>query len=240
MSGKMVSRKIRTAEDHDRLRAALVPVDSAFWLSEEKWGVGRLERLVSQPTLEAYRRGWDLYRAALDDGDGVAVGEIGPRMIAALAFMDSEASGSGHKPLAAETWETAMGDGTVLVVCRTEAEATAVLRVSKASGNGRFSGAPSMGQTSEPLSTETALPVDLAVTVREQHEGRRLEVWTLAALARLVRAHGSVARQVDVAQPVVGGVTWEGSEAYSGQQMEEGAAADLVRHGYPLSQPLAF
>jgi hypothetical protein len=34
--------KIRTPEDNDRFRMALIPVDQAFWASEQKWGVGDL------------------------------------------------------------------------------------------------------------------------------------------------------------------------------------------------------
>ena len=221
--------KSLTAERYDRLRAALVPIDTAFWESEQKWGVGRLERIISQSTLEAYRRGWDAYRVALDDCDPDAVQEIGPKMIAALAFMDGEASAAGHKPLAPETWETRLADGTVLVVVRTEAEQAAVLRASNAS---QFTGAPNGNVAAAGHiaagAIDDALPVDVAVTIRQQHEGRRLDVWTLAQLARLVEKHGSV---VDRSQ-------WEGEPVAKVVQMEEGAAADIVRQGYPLDKPL--
>ena len=53
----MMLNKIRTADDADRFRMALIPVDQAFFASETKWGVGRLERIVSLSTLQAYRRG---------------------------------------------------------------------------------------------------------------------------------------------------------------------------------------
>lgn len=206
--------KIRTAEDTARYRAALIPVDAAFWASEQKWGVGRLERLLSQSTLLAYQRGWDSYRQALDDGDGEAIEIIGPKMIAALAFMDAEATAAGHKPLAPETWEAAMPDGTVLVVVRSNAEASAVLRASHAPHG---------------VSYETTLPPDIAVTVRHQREGRALTVITMAEVARLVAAHGSVA----------GNGKWEGTPSYSGVQADEGAAAEMVRNGFPLSTTLA-
>ena len=201
---------------HDRFRMALVPVDQAMWASEQKWGVGRLERLVSSSTLAAYRRGWDLYRTALEASDAAAVETVGPKMIAALVVMDAEATAAGHKPLASDTWEAAMGNGVTLVVVRTGAEASAVLRASRASREGAGS-------------YETTLPPDLAITVRDQHEGRALVVVTMAEIVRLLRAQ----------ETGLWGTKWEGTPAESGRVMDEGAAADLVRSGYPLSEPIA-
>jgi hypothetical protein len=206
---------IRSPEDHDRFKLALVPIDQAFHASEQKWGVGRLERLVSPSTMAAYKRGWDAYRAAIEAGDGEAVEAIGPKMIAALAFMDAEATKAGHQPLAPDVWEHPMADGAVLVICRTGAEASAVLRASSAPDGASY---------------ETTLPPDLAITVRNSHEGRALTVWTMAEVARLIERHGSVAAE---------GVKWDGTPAPSGVQLAEGAAADIVRSGYPLNEPLA-
>jgi len=220
-------RKMRSADDVDRFRAALIPVDQAFFESEQRWGVGRLERLVSPATLASYRRGWDAYRAALEDGDPDALEAVGPKMVAALAFMTTEAEQAGHKPLDVSTWETALGDGAVLVVCRSNAEAVATIRAEKAS---MFSAAPEGGRTAI-TPADDKLPPDLAVTVRSQHEGRHLEVWTLAEVARLIEKHGSVVgdRSAKV---------WEGTPAPSGRQQDEMAAHDFARAGYPLDAPL--
>ena len=208
---------IRTNEDNDRFRLALVPVDQAFFDSEQKWGVGRLERIISPSTLASYRRGWDLYRAALEASDWAAVEAVGPKMVAALAVMDREATEAGNKPLAPDTWEHALGNGVTLVVVRTGAEASAVLRASRAPhGDGQ-------------QSYETTLPPDLAITVRDQHEGRALVVVTMAEIARLLRAQ----------ETGLWGTKWEGTPAESGRVMEEGAAADLARSGYPLPAPIA-
>ncbi len=229
--------RLRTPEDTDRFRLAMVPVDQAFFASETKWGVGRLERIVSLSTLQAYKRGWDAYRVALDECDAQAVEAVGPKMVAALAFMDSEATAAGHPPLAPDTWECGMVDGTVLVVVRTSAEATAVIRAENAMT--AVTGRPALGMTvvSDPApievsSAETTLPPDLAVTIRQQHEGRRLDVWTLAEIARLIEKHGSIVERTPERK-------WEGDATHSGRQMEEGAAADVVRSGYPMKEPLA-
>lgn len=120
--------KIKTAEDRDRVVLALQPVDEAFRTSEAKWGVGRLERLVSATTLGSYKRGWDKYRQAVIDGDAATLEALGPKMIAALRFMDTEATAAGHAPLSVDRWEAATDDGRVLVVVRTQAEAHAIAR----------------------------------------------------------------------------------------------------------------
>jgi hypothetical protein len=208
------ARKIRTAEEHQRFRLAMVPIDEAMWASEQRWGVGRLERIISPTTLAAWQRGWDAYRAALDDCDGPAVERIAPKMIQALAVMDAEATAAGHQPLAPDVWEADMGNGVVLCVVRTSAEASAVLRASKAS---------------DGVSFETTLPPDLAVTVRQQHEGRALCVITMAEIVRLLQKQ----------ETGLWGTKWEGTPAASGRQLEEMAAHDMARSGYPLSAPLA-
>jgi hypothetical protein len=197
--------------DDERFRLALVPVDQAFWASEQKWGVGRLERLVSSSTLAAYRRGWTRYRQATEASDGAELEIVGPLMIAALAFMDKEATEAGHPHLAPDTWEAAMGDGRTLVVVRSNAEASAVLRGAKGG------------------SWETTIPPDLAVTVRSQHEGRALVVITMAEIVGLLKR---------AEQEVAVGTAWEGDPAPSGRVMGEGAAADLARDGYPLPIPI--
>jgi hypothetical protein len=206
-------RKIRSPEDYARFKLSLVAVDQAFFESEQRWGVGRLERLVSPATLTAFQRGWTTYREALEAGDPDGLEAIGPKMVKALEVMAAEAEATGHKPLDVTTWEAALPDGRVLVVVRTQAEASAVLRASKAV---------------DGLSYETTLPPDLAVTVRNQHEGRALVVVTMAEVARLLM----------MAEGKAAGVEWEGTPAPSGRQQEEMAAHDLVRNGYPMSEPL--
>lgn len=209
-----VVRKLRTAEDNDRFRRALIPVDEAFWASEQRWGVGRLERIISPSTLAAYQRGWSAYRLALEEGDAAAAETIGPKMVQALAVMDAEATAAGHKPLAPDAWEADLGNGRVLVVVRTNAEASAVLRAAR---------------VADGVSYETTIPPDLAVTVREQHEGRALTVVTMAEVARLLL----------MAEGKITGVEWEGTPAHSGRQADEMAAHDMARSGYPMSEPLA-
>jgi hypothetical protein len=212
---------IRTAEEADRFRRALVPIDAAMAASEQRWGVGRLERLVGSSTLASYQRGWERYRAAIEATDAAAVEALQGPMTAALAYMDREATSAGHEPLAPILWETPLSDGGVLVVVRSNAESIAVQRQ-----------ALSIGSGATPV--DDRLPPDLALAVRAIHEGRRLEVWTLAEVARLIEAHaGPPEMEPRRAR------RWEGTEAPSGVQADEGAAADLARRGWPLDAPLA-
>jgi len=131
-----------------------------------------------------------------------------------------------------------MADGAVLVVCRTSAEASAVIRASQArDGVSHGSAAPGrIGASPEPtspgsngVSYETLLPPDIAVTVRQQHEGRALTVITMAEVARLLL----------MAEGKVSGQPWEGTPAHTGVQRDEMMAHDLARRGYPLEAPLA-
>lgn len=204
--------KIRTADDSDRLTRALIPVDEAFFQSEQRYGVGRLERLVSPATLASYRRGWDAWRAALESGDPDMAEAIGPKMIAAIRFMEREAEAAGAQPLAPDVWEAPMGDGVVLVVARTTAEASHLIRANHG----------------ETASHETTLPPDLAVTIRNTHEGRALVVVTLAEIVRLMRAQ----------ETGLFGTKWEGTPAETGRHLDEMAAHDHARSGYPLDKAL--
>lgn len=149
----------------ERWERAVYAVDHALVASEAKWGVGRLERLVSVNTLASWRRGWAKWREALMTGNAEGAEELGAKMVAALTYMDGEAEAAGALPLAPETWETPLPDGGVLVVVRTQAEASAVARA--AAGK------------------DANLPPDLMVTLRQQHADRALVVLTLPEIARL-------------------------------------------------------
>lgn len=186
---------------HDQMFAHVAPVDAAFVASERKWGVGRLETLVSPATLLAYRRGWIQWREALQTGDHQAAGIIGPKMIGALAFMEAEATAAGHPPLAVETWEARIDDGRVLVIVHTTAEASAIAQAAR-------------------LGDDGTLPPDIASAVRHQQEGRELVVWTMAELARVLPTLGLV----DEIKR-----TWPGAVVQKVTTTQEGDAADWAR-----------
>jgi hypothetical protein len=189
---------IKVPWQHDAMMAAITPVDEAFRRIEMKYGVGRLERLVSSATLEAYRRGWLKWREAIEGHDTPAAQSLGPKMIAALRFMEKEADAAGAEPLSVETWEAVMADGRVLVVVKTTAEASEVGRAAK-------------------LGLDAELPPDLTRILEHQRAGREVVVWTMGELARVLPTFdmiGQIKR------------TWPGAVITSGPVTGENDASD--------------
>ncbi len=192
--------------DHDALMPHLVAVDRAFTDSEAVWGVGRLETLVAPATLESYRRGWQQWRNAIETSSLDAVEAIGPKMVAALAYMAQEAAQRGHKPLAPVTWEAPLPDGSVLVICRTSAEASAVVRA----------------EARRTLPEVEDTPI--GEVVAQQQAGRALVVWTTAELARVLPSLGVAGQIGDIKR------NWPGAVVLQTALTEEGDAADWARH----------
>ena len=112
----------------DAITATTLGVDQCWRDYEAKWGVGRLPLLVTDATRASMRRGMDAWNAAITAGDVAAVQTIGPKIKAALAFMDAEAVAGGNAPLSPVVWEVRRDDGSVIAITRTGAEASAVLR----------------------------------------------------------------------------------------------------------------
>jgi hypothetical protein len=196
--------------DHDSLTAAIAPVDEAFRAAEKKYGVDRLPRLCSEATILSFRKGWAAWSKAIIDGDVDAVRRIAPRMLQAIAYMDAEATAAGATPLDVATWEVPLSDGSVLVIVRTQPEAHAVA-------------------TAHKLAGEDVLPPDLARAVRHQQEGRRLVVYSLQEVARVIEA----AELVNVIKR-----EWPGATVVGGPVTSEGAVADWAK-GDPLAEILS-
>ena len=112
----------------ERITAVVVGVDAEWRAAESKWGVGRLPVLVSDTTRLQLRQGMDKWQAAIADSDAAEIERLGPLIRGALKFMDGEAARLGAAPLAVNAWEVARDDGTVVVIVRTGAEASVVVR----------------------------------------------------------------------------------------------------------------
>lgn len=198
------------------LHLAIVPIDEAWRRTEQKWGVGRLERLVSAEARAALHRGMNAYDDAIGDRNAMKVAEVGAKLIRLLGQLDAEAERLGHKPIDPSCWEAALADGSVLVVCRTTAEAGAVSRAA--------------------LKGEGNLPADLQLAVAATQAGRALHVWTMYEVARMIEAVGSPVSAIKQAFPearIVGGIPWNGEAVRSGVLQDEMLAHDTVRHGEP-------
>lgn len=115
--------------ESERVTAAIVPVDAAARACEERWGVGRVEGLVSTPTLLAWKEGWGRWAEAVRTGVAADCERLAPKIIAAIQFMQSEAETRGWQPLYCDVWEAPLADGRVLVVAKTPAAAYATGRL---------------------------------------------------------------------------------------------------------------
>jgi hypothetical protein len=111
---------------HDRIQAAIIPTDAVARAAELRWGVCRLEGLVSAVTITRWREGWARYTDAIREGDADGVERLAPKIAQAIRAMEAEAEAAGHQPLTPTAWEAALADGRVLVVTRTFAEAHAL------------------------------------------------------------------------------------------------------------------
>ncbi len=94
---------------------------------EELWGCGRLRLLVDQPLREKFDRQRYLYNAAITNGELEDVRRESERMIRAWRAVAAAAIAAGAKPIDPVTMEVALEDGTVLIICPTNAEARVTL-----------------------------------------------------------------------------------------------------------------
>lgn len=99
---------------------ALGPFDTAARDMERKWGVNRLEGLVSPETAARYGSALGKLNAAMEANDPAEVAARVGVCIRGMAAMDAEAAAAGHQPIKAEAWEFDM-DGKTCAVLRDDA-----------------------------------------------------------------------------------------------------------------------
>lgn len=94
---------------------ALGPFDTAARNMERKWGVNRLEGLVSPDTAARYGSAIGKLNAAIDANDRDDVVDRVGVCIRGLKAMDAEATAAGHQPIPAEAQEIEV-DGKLCAV----------------------------------------------------------------------------------------------------------------------------
>lgn len=99
---------------------AMAPFDRAARDAERKWGINRLEGLVSPETAARYGSALGKMNAAMDAGDPAETATRAAVCIRGLTAMDAEAIAAGHQPIKAEAWEFDM-DGKTCAVLRDDA-----------------------------------------------------------------------------------------------------------------------
>jgi len=117
-----------TSYDYDAIAAVIDGVDATARGYEDKWGVGRLELLVSDELREKFRRQKVRFDEAIQDHDVVRVRVSGAAMRRAWEALDKAAQEAGAKELTPEVWEIETTDGRVIAFCRHFADSYSVFR----------------------------------------------------------------------------------------------------------------
>lgn len=94
---------------------ALGPFDTAARDMERKWGINRLEGLVSPETAARYGSALGKLNAAIEAGDPAEVAVRVGVCIRGLSAMDKEATAAGHQPIPPAAQEIEV-DGTLFAV----------------------------------------------------------------------------------------------------------------------------
>lgn len=106
-------------------RAIVDEVDSLASEMDRKWGVDRLRLLVAPEWREKFDRQRVLWNRAIQNGELEDLRREGPRTVNAWRKLDELAVAVDARPIEPETWEVALEDGSVAVICRTLPEAFA-------------------------------------------------------------------------------------------------------------------
>lgn len=114
--------------EYDAIQSVIDGLDQVAREHEAKWGVGRLELLVSDELRERFRKQQFRLNAAIGEHDLDAVRKSGEAMRRAWGVLEVSAIEAGQKPLEAEVWEIVMPDGRVAAFVKTNAEAAVATR----------------------------------------------------------------------------------------------------------------
>jgi len=99
---------------------ALGPFDTAARNMERKWGINRLEGLVSPETAARYGSAIGKLNAAMQANDPAEVATRAGVCIRGMTAMDAEATAAGHQPITPDAIEIDVG-GTLCVILRDDA-----------------------------------------------------------------------------------------------------------------------
>jgi hypothetical protein len=103
--------------------SAIQPLDQIANEMECKWGVGRLERLVSVETAAKFGAAREKLNAAIEAQDADEVVKRSKVMCRAWQALDAEATAGGHRKIVAEVWVAEDDEGNPFSVVKTLADA---------------------------------------------------------------------------------------------------------------------
>ena len=109
------SRRIATAH-HQQLMAMIEAVDEIGRSMDDKWGVGRLPRLVDPITAARFARQVHKFGLACWGDELGDVAAHAPAMVRAYQVLDHMAEVAGHRPTPPEQWEFETAEGQVILV----------------------------------------------------------------------------------------------------------------------------
>jgi hypothetical protein len=118
-------------QEYDAIQSVVDGVDVVAVDCERKWGVGRLELLVSDELREKFRRQLRRFNDAINDNDVERVRQSGPAMRRAWEVLDKAAAEAGQQPIDPDVWEVALSDGRVVALCRNNTDGSAVSRAGR-------------------------------------------------------------------------------------------------------------
>jgi len=109
----------------DRIRAAMAEHDRVCSQYETEWGVGRLPQIAGPDLAVKYLQQMDRLTTALADRSVERVEKACAGLARSYAILAEAAIANGEKPIQGDCFEAPMPDGSVIAICRTDAEAGA-------------------------------------------------------------------------------------------------------------------
>lgn len=109
------NHRIATAH-HQQQLAMIEAVDEIGRSMDDKWGVGRLPRLVDPITAARFARQAHKFSQACWGDELGDVAAHAPAMVRAYQALDQMAEAAGHRPIPAQQWEFEIPEGLVILV----------------------------------------------------------------------------------------------------------------------------
>ena len=114
-STRKSSQRMASAH-HQQLMAMIEAVDEIGRSMDDKWGVGRLPRLVDPLTAAKFARQVEKFGKACWGPELGDVAAHAPAMVRAYQALDQMAQAAGHRPIPPEQWEFDTAEGLVILV----------------------------------------------------------------------------------------------------------------------------
>lgn len=109
----------------DRIRAALAEHDRVCAQFEKEWGVGRLPEIAGPDLAIKYLQQMDRLTMAMAERSVEKIEKACAGLCRAYPILAQAAIANGEQPISGDCFEAPMPDGSVIAICRNEAEAGA-------------------------------------------------------------------------------------------------------------------